>query len=53
METVFKGSDDVLKQLVTARREEIVRLQKSEVFDSKSIKRFNSVPGHHVFNQFL
>src|SRR5258705_784489 len=30
METKFKPSDDVLRQLVTARREEVVKLQRSE-----------------------
>jgi hypothetical protein len=30
MQEPFKPSDDILKQLVTARREEVVRLQKSQ-----------------------
>jgi len=30
METTFKPTDDILKQLVTARREEVMRLQKSQ-----------------------
>ncbi|MGI9071226.1 MAG: hypothetical protein ACR2JB_07885 [Bryobacteraceae bacterium] len=38
METTFKSSDDILKQLVTARREEVVRLQKSQAEHLKDLE---------------
>jgi len=38
METTFKLSDDILKQLVTARREEVVRLQKSQADQLKDLE---------------
>lgn len=38
MEATFKLSDDTLKQLVTARREEVVRLQKSQADHLKDLE---------------
>jgi hypothetical protein len=38
METTFKSSDDLLKQLVTARRAEVVRLQKSQADHLKDLE---------------
>jgi len=38
IETTFKPSDDTLKQLVTARREEVVRLQKSQANQLKDLE---------------
>ena len=38
METTFKPCDDILKQLVTARREEVVRLQKSQAENLKELE---------------
>jgi len=34
----FKPSDQILKQLVTARREEVVRLQKSQAEQLKDVE---------------
>lgn len=38
MEAKFKSSDDVLEQLVTARREEVVRMQKSQADRLKDLE---------------
>lgn len=38
METKFKESDDILKGLVTARREEVVRLQKAQADHLKDLE---------------
>jgi len=38
MEASFKTSDDILKQLVTARREEVVRLQKAQADQIKDLE---------------
>jgi hypothetical protein len=38
MEPTFKPTDDVLKQLVTARREEVVRMQKSQTEQIKDLE---------------
>jgi hypothetical protein len=38
METKFKPSDDILAQLVAARREEVVRLQKSQADQVKELE---------------
>jgi hypothetical protein len=38
MDTTFKPSDDVLKELVAARREEVVRLQKSQTDQIKDLE---------------
>ena len=38
MEEKFKSCDDILKQLVTARREEVVRLQKSQADQLKDME---------------
>lgn len=38
MQATFKLSDDTLKQLVTARREEVIRLQKSQADQLKDLE---------------
>ena len=38
MEPTVKPTDEVLKQLVTARREEVVRLQKSQTEQIKDLE---------------